>query len=414
LPSHNLIVVVIDRLGAGYLGPYGATWLDTPSFNRLASESLLIEHVLSDSPDLMKVYRSYWTGRHAGMPDTAALTLVERLSNVGYEPWLLTDDAELAEHPLTVGFREPLLVQHAACDSAAKRVEGTQLADLFATAGDYLRQVDSPFLLWIHAKGMQGDWDAPWRLRTQWRDEDEPDPPQFVKPPLEYSPEAYDPDVLLGYAHSYAAQVAVLDHCLGEFLSAFFDSRHAETTLLALTSPRGYPLGEHRRIGPVDNALYGELLRVPLMFRFPQGANAAHRAQTIAQPADVFSTLAEAAGLEIDLSHVWGRSLARLLTDMPWPRDRAVAFHRGERAIRTPAWFLRDPGTTQESAELAPLSAELYVKPDDAWELNEISDRLPDVVDELISALDNVEQVLASSDNQPLASLSAILRDGPA
>ena len=32
----------IDRLGAGWLGPYGNTWLDTPNFNRLAAQSLLV------------------------------------------------------------------------------------------------------------------------------------------------------------------------------------------------------------------------------------------------------------------------------------------------------------------------------------------------------------------------------------
>ena len=57
----NAVIVVIDRLGAGFLGPYGATWLDTPALNRLASQSLLIEHPLSDSPELVQVYRSFWT-----------------------------------------------------------------------------------------------------------------------------------------------------------------------------------------------------------------------------------------------------------------------------------------------------------------------------------------------------------------
>ena len=32
----------------------------------------------------------------------------------------------------------------------------------------------------------------------------------------------------------------------------------------AVTSPRGFPLGEHRRIGECDQALYGELLHVPV------------------------------------------------------------------------------------------------------------------------------------------------------
>ena len=63
LPSS--IILVVDRLGAGFLGPYGNTWVETQSCNRLASEGLLCEFAVSDSPSLESVYRSYWTGRHA-------------------------------------------------------------------------------------------------------------------------------------------------------------------------------------------------------------------------------------------------------------------------------------------------------------------------------------------------------------
>ncbi len=38
----NAICIIVDRLQAGYLGPYGNTWIDTPSFDRLASQSFLL------------------------------------------------------------------------------------------------------------------------------------------------------------------------------------------------------------------------------------------------------------------------------------------------------------------------------------------------------------------------------------
>ena len=40
--KRRAVVLVIDRLGAGYLGPFGNTWIDTPCFNQLASQSLLV------------------------------------------------------------------------------------------------------------------------------------------------------------------------------------------------------------------------------------------------------------------------------------------------------------------------------------------------------------------------------------
>src|SRR5256885_274942 len=35
----SIVVLVIDRLGAAWLGPCGNTWLDTPNFNRLATRA---------------------------------------------------------------------------------------------------------------------------------------------------------------------------------------------------------------------------------------------------------------------------------------------------------------------------------------------------------------------------------------
>ena len=72
--------------------------------------------------------------------------------------------------------------------------------------------------------------------------------------------------------------------------------RWRDETLLVVTSPRGYPLGEHRRVGPCDEALYGELLHVPLLVRFPGDEHALARSQQIVQPGEICSLVAEACG----------------------------------------------------------------------------------------------------------------------
>jgi len=53
----------------------------------------------------------------------------------------------------------------------------------------------------------------------------------------------------------------------------------------------------------------------------------------------------------------------------------------GEQAVRTPAFHFRicDPDTPDERRQL-------FVKPDDAWEANELADRLPDIADGLAAA----------------------------
>ena len=86
------IVLVVDRLGAGFLGPYGNTWVETQHCNRLASQSLLCEFAFSDSSSLEAVYRSYWTGLHAMSSGDAEVTLPALASSAGLRTILLTDD----------------------------------------------------------------------------------------------------------------------------------------------------------------------------------------------------------------------------------------------------------------------------------------------------------------------------------
>ena len=72
----NAICLVFDRLHAGYVGAYGNSWIDTPWLDRLASQSLLLDCALVDSPDLERLYRSYWQGWHALCPAAARAAAV--------------------------------------------------------------------------------------------------------------------------------------------------------------------------------------------------------------------------------------------------------------------------------------------------------------------------------------------------
>ena len=97
MTQRSAVVVVVDRLGAGWLGPYGNTWIETPGFNRLASQSLLFETALSDSAELSSYYRSVWTGQHAcASSRDGPNSLNALLASTAVETHLLTDCQQLA------------------------------------------------------------------------------------------------------------------------------------------------------------------------------------------------------------------------------------------------------------------------------------------------------------------------------
>ncbi len=264
---NSAIILVVDRLTTGCLGPYGATWLDTPNFNALAAEALLLENVLADSPELNDAYRAYWCGKHALIhdDDTDASSIIGRVAESAVATTLITDDAVVTEQPLAESFGERVHLRPDTPDSCASDIEATQLASLFSSAVDTLDQQSENFLLWVHARGMQGPWDAPLAFRQSLVGEDDPDPPSDVAVPSLLLPDDYDPDLLLGIVQSYAGQVMLLDTCLGVLMDAIRAHPQRGELLVIVTSPRGFPLGEHLAVGDCRSDLYSELLHVPLL-----------------------------------------------------------------------------------------------------------------------------------------------------
>ncbi len=390
----NAIVLLIDRLQASFLGPYGNTWIDTPSFNRLAAESALFEFAFTDSTDLSMVYRSMWAGLHAMSDPRPIPGLAEVALASGVRTVLITDEPQVADHPLASGFSEKHLVPTPPVASAAEDIGETQLARLLSSALDWLHHSTAssdsarrPFLLWIHSRGMQAPWDAPFDFRRAFADEDDPEPPDFVQPPCRWVAQDEDPDELLGIQHAYAGQISLLDACLAVFLEACTTTQADDQTLLLLTSPRGYPLGEHGRIGPADASLYGESLHVPCLVRYPDLRHAMQRCHPLVQPSDWYATLLDWFSLPRPSQSHWGNVLGHFLDGQIEP-DRVCAVSTACCALRTATWLLLsndDAGTH-----------ELFAKPDDRWEINEVSDRCRDVIPELILLLDEFERATRS------------------
>lgn len=399
------VVVVIDRLGAGFLGPYGNTWLDTPHFNRLASQSLVCETVLADSPELPLAYRAWWTGRHALEPASGTRpALPMEAGAAGRRSVLIADEPLVAELPDASGFDERILVPQEPATAAAEELEQTGMGRLFLTAIDRLSTASEPALVWIHSRGMAGPWDAPYSLRQRLADEDDPPPPDFVDPPQRHLPPGSDPDELLGLAQAYGAQVALADACLGMFVEAL-DQSPAGRSLLAVASPRGYPLGEHQSVGGIQG-LYSEQLQVPLLVRPPAGHGSPLRLVHLVQPPDLFATLAAWLGLPGVAQGSFAQNLLPALAGQALaPRELAYACGCSGWALRTPAWLLLSAVVDDE------VYRKLFAKPDDRWEANEVASRCGQVVEQLAAAGERFGQAAAAGRAAELPPLDAELVD---
>ena len=298
-------MLVLDRLQPSYLGPYGGSWVDTPSLNRLATESMLVEHAVVDSPHIESIYESYWRGVHAFAHEAAqnVPTLAELLEQHRVTTCLVTDEPQVVEQPSAEFFHECIQTERATPPQSVEHVDDTQLASFMAQATEVLMSAPDMSLVWIHAQAMEGAWDTPYEFRCELADEEDPSPPDFVSPPQIAFAEEPDPDLLLGITQAYATEIQKLDLCLAGFLQAL-DTLSNREIMFVLTSPRGFPLGQHRLVGG-QQALYSELIHVPYLTWFSDRRFAAERSQLIWQPPMLFATVLDFFGLDLPTSRIW-------------------------------------------------------------------------------------------------------------
>jgi hypothetical protein len=393
----NVICLVVDRLHAGMIGAYGNSWIRTTALDKLACQSFLFDQALVDSPALAKLYRAYWLGQHAlDKRPASGASLPRLLAEAAVHTALLTDEAEVAGLALAADFAERVFVKSPAEARTVGDVSQTGLARVFEAASAWLQSAPQPFCLWVHARGMSGAWDAPLALRNRFADEEDPRPPSFEAVPDYWLPDEYDADEVLGIKHAYAGQVAALDACAGALFDELEQSPLAANTQLTFLAARGFPLGEHGRVGPCDDALYNETAQLAWLMRFPDGRGKLARSQALVQPADLPGTLVEWLGLDRGrLGSGHATSLLDIIDGrVESLRDCAPMISLHDRAIRTPGWHLREP---QGGA------AELYAKPGDRWEVSEVASLVNDIVVGLQAALAEIEAAGCVDRLPPLA-----------
>lgn len=391
MPTRYAIVIAVDGLRASALGAYGNTWHPTPALDRLASESVVFDWMIADSPQLAGFYRAAWFGLEAPR-DGVELELTQlgdvpnlarRFESAGVQTALTTDDQWVAEQADQLGFSEVRGLEFPE-PATADAVADTELAQLFAIAADQIESWSDaddettapPRLLWIHASGYHGAWDAPTELRQSLLDEEDPPALEFVVPPSRL--ETNDHDEQLLHRSAYAAQTMVLDQCVGMLLETLAAAGLADSTLIALVGCRGFALGEHGAVGSDVRELYSELTHVPLIVRLPGGAAAPPpRSSDLIQPREIAPLLMR--WFDATPEETASRSVITS-DDAVAAAVRGAVFSsglEGELAVRTGSWSLRQTGENALSGTKA-ATVELFSKPDDRWEANEIADRCPD------------------------------------
>lgn len=415
----RVVVLVIDGLGCKYLGPYGNTWIETQAFNQLAADSLLLDGVYAPYADASKTIDAIWQAQSSRVDSpksdvqqstsdeatpagtqvasTAPASLVRRVASRGVRTKLFSDDADLLDSKSAADFDEQFEVHPDVGLKLANEWDETHAARFFAQAIDAVSQLKQNELLWIHTRGLGNPWDAPYGFRAQFAEEEDPDPSGSAQVPSLELDEEYDPDALHDIQCALAGQIVLLDQCMGVLMSVL--QTEASDVMFMLTSPRGFPMGEHRRVGWESPTLHHELLSVPGFLRFPERRYALRRHLGLLHTTDLSELL-------LDWYESPDAKPGILDTDSQRARSYSISQGDNDTLLRTPSWQLRFVDFESERG-----SAELYLRPDDQNEVNDVADRCADVVE---AGRDFLRELMgATEENRAAIELPDILRDSP-
>jgi len=356
----KVLLVVIKGFHLGYIGCYGNEWISTPTLDRLAADGIVFDQHYADHPTTAGGRLAWQTGCYSfpwpewveSLPTKpAASDLYSRLKEQGIRiDSIAPEPADAA--PLPGGMEATL-----------KRSQ-RKLASL-SSREHWLLRAEFDVLL--------PPWKVPEQFREEYFTEEETDVEPLAPGEVDDSLESCQVAVpgLAEVQKEYAAAVTYLDAGLEQLFTGLKEGASGKDVLVVVTGDRGQAIDDRRRDEPGKTTLHEELMHIPLLVCFPDGQGAGRRISALTQSLDLMPTFFDLFGLPVPEAH--GRSLLPLMLGKSAKvRDYACAGLRArdriEWALRAPEWGFLLPMRAPSTGP--PLASELYVKPDDRWEVN--------------------------------------------
>ncbi len=274
----NVVLITLDTLRADHVGAYGATMVDTPHLDRLASQGVVFEQAMTTAPLTLPAHSSIMTGQFPpvhGVRDNGGfflgpeqVTMAEILSERGYQTAATVGAFVLdSKWGLDQGFGTYQddfdLSGIKAMSLASVKRPGNEVVDL---ALAWMEGVaDQQFFAWMHLYDPHAPYESPEPYRSRYR------------------------------GHPYRGAIAFTDAQVGRVFD-FLEARGlADNTIVIVTADHGEGLGEH---GEETHGffVYETAMRVPLIVRAPARGIVPGRVSQPVRTVDILPTVLELLG----------------------------------------------------------------------------------------------------------------------
>ena len=391
--SKPLIIVSLEGIAPTSMSCYGCSWNSTPSLDQVSARGLLWDRLFARTDDPTRIIEQ-WTESKSSWADSCR-------SRGPVE--LFTDQATGISHEhcfdeINVLTFDPLEEEQVACED----ILDTRFGQLIATVIERLKVSTVFGAIWIHSNFLTQCWDAPFDDEPLSDDmlaaetgEDYPDqdhdffesvddinldsqdvnsdaddvgvedpsltPPNVIPPQIRIDGEA-DPDLLPRWMDRYAAQIQLIDRMMGYLIEEV--ERIGGQLVFVGTS--GFRLGQDNEIGLKPTHLRSADLHLPLIV----AGNGPLRVPQLTGSDSIpmlLQLLAQENGMHYS-EQQWAESES---TAAPL----TINSRRCRHAVISAEWFCTVDLDGKEN---------LFLKPDDLDDYNNVARLRPDMMDELI------------------------------
>jgi arylsulfatase A-like enzyme len=325
------IVYLVDTLRADHTGVYGYARRTTPELDAFAGDAVVFDaavvHASWTKPSVASILTSRLPGQHGAVQlrdplDAKNVTIAQRLDERGWATGAAIANSVIygAESEFDRGF-DVFAGLHGEEDRRSKLVGADVVVD---AALAFLRSRQGlPTFLYVHTMDPHVPYEPPPPFDRMFEPFPTPDHPGR-DPRTDYK-EPLDRERMIA---QYDGDVAFGDREFGRFVRELKAAGLYDDALLVFLADHGEEFLDHGR-WLHGRSLFDELIRVPLVVKFPGRRGAGTRVGQQVQGVDVVPTVLEAMGMPLP-ADLMGEPLQRELGDRAKPRPAlAEISHRG-------------------------------------------------------------------------------------
>ncbi len=306
-PGCSVILISIDTLRSDRLGCYGH-WRDTsPHIDGLRADGSLFRHTIAQAPSTMASHASIFTSlapahhgafisRPSPLPQSCT-TMAEILREAGYQTVSFNDGGQISGE---LGFDQGF--DRYVCLPNDERIVYNFSATVKLANRWLSEERRQPFFLFLHTYHTHHPYTPDKRFLDELGVTYSGSLPYQLSPQLHQ--DIYSGKVRLSredgeyFAALYDAEIRQMDHAFGGLVEQLKTLGLYEETLIILTSDHGEELGEHGCWGWHSHTLFEELLRVPLIIKFPGNDFAGAEISQQVRSLDILPTILEVVGVD--------------------------------------------------------------------------------------------------------------------